>query len=459
MSSRPYALPLENVIDMLVDVICVVRADTEIVYVSAASTRIFGYTPEEMIGRKMSEFMHPDHRERTLEHAQQVMEDAAPAYFENVYVRKDGSLVDLMWTARWSPGDGVRVAVARDITGRKRAESLQAALYAISEAAHTAADLLALFERIHGIIGGLLPARNFFVALHDAERDELSFPYFVDAHDATPAPRPLDSGTLSGEVIRTGQPLLLRSDDPQPAVASIAAIIGSEPLAWLGVPLTGQRGVIGALVVQSYTGDVRYSEADQQLLQFVSTQVAAAIERKQIEARLTHMARYDHLTDLPNRALFRDRLQNALARARRELERLAVLYLDLDRFKEINDQLGHAAGDLLLREVARRLGGCVRESDTVGRLGGDEFAVLLPRIVKPEDAMAVAEKIRRELHQVFELAGRPAMVSASVGIALYPDHGENEDDLLKLADDAMYATKRRGGNRVLMSSTPPPADA
>jgi PAS domain S-box-containing protein len=131
MTPDPCPVPLANVIDLLVDAICVVRADTEIVFISAASERIFGYRPEEMIGRHMSEFMHPDDRERTLLHAQQLVTSGAPGYFENRYVRKDGRVVDLMWTARWSAQDGVRVAVARDITGRKRAESMQAALYAM----------------------------------------------------------------------------------------------------------------------------------------------------------------------------------------------------------------------------------------------------------------------------------------------------------------------------------------
>lgn len=458
MTPEECPVPLANVIDLLVDAVCVVRADTEIVFVSAASERIFGYRPQEMIGRRMSEFMHPDDRERTLRHAQNLMADDTPGYFENRYVRKDGSVVDLMWTARWSPEDGVRVAVARDITGRKRAESMQAALYDISEAAHTAADLDALFRRVHEIIAGLLPARNFFVALYDAGRDELSFPYCVDDHDTAPEPLPLDSGTLSAEVVRSGRPLLLRSDDVASVSERVQAIMaqvppGHAPLAWLGVPLVAQHGVIGALVVQSYTGDVTYREDDIHLLQFVSTQVAAAIERKQVEARLNHMARYDQLTDLPNRALFHDRLQNALARARRDLERVGILFLDLDRFKEINDRRGHAVGDRLLCEVARRLSACVRESDTVGRLGGDEFAVLLPRITQPVDAMAVAEKIRRALQRPFELDGQQATISGSIGLTLYPDHGESEDVLLKLADDAMYAAKRCGGNRLLMSAT------
>ena len=457
MASLRYPLPLANVIDLLVDAVCVVNLASEFVFVSAASEQIFGYRPEEMIGRCMLDFMHPEDRARTLEHVDRLMDGAAPPHFENRYLRKDGSVVHIMWTARYSPEDGVRVAVARDITGRRHAEAMQAALYAISEAAHAAADLMALFQRVHAIVDGLLPARNCFVALYDAERDELSFPYFIDDHDTPPAPRRLDSGALSGEVIRSSTPLLLRSDDAAHPNERVRAILarrppGRAPLAWLGVPLIAHQRAIGALVVQSYTGDVTYGERDLQLLQFVSTQVAAAIERKRTEARLSHMARFDHLTDLPNRMLFRDRLQNALARARREVDRLAVLYLDLDRFKDVNDQRGHAAGDRLLCEVSNRLAACVRESDTVGRLGGDEFAVLLPRIGRPDDALGVAEKIRRAMQEPFALGDVAANISASIGIALFPDHSDDEDGLLQLADDAMYLVKHEGGNRLLMTA-------
>ncbi len=463
MTPPGYLPPLANVIDLLVDAVCVVNDQHEFVYVSASSEQIFGYRPEEMIGRAMTDFMHPDDRQSTLAQVAAVVDGTASPHFENRYIRKDGSVVHVMWTARHSPEDGVRVAVARDITGRKRSDSLQSALYAISEAAHAAADLTELFRRVHAIVGGLLPARNCFVALYDEIEGMLSFPYFIDEFDPPPEPRRLDSGTLSGEVIRSGKPLLFRSDDIEYACESVRGVIarrppGQAPLAWLGVPLIAPRGVIGALVVQSYSGEVTYGENDLQLLQFVSTQVAAAIERKQIQAQINHMALYDHLTDLPNRTLFRDRLATALSLARREVGRVAMLYLDLDRFKDINDQRGHSTGDHLLREVSRRLLGCVRESDTVARLSGDEFAVLLPRIEQPEDALRVAEKLRRAMHQPFDMPGGPAQVSASIGVALYPDHGESEDALLKLADDAMYAAKRRGGNRLLMSLVPSAAD-
>jgi diguanylate cyclase (GGDEF)-like protein/PAS domain S-box-containing protein len=443
--------PLANVLDLLLDAICVVDLEGRFVFASAACEQIFGYTPEEMVGRSMIDMVHPQDRARTLARAADVIAGIAQAHFENRYLRKDGRIVHIMWSARWSEADRVRIAVARDITERKRADTMQAALYAISEAAHSSGDLLSLFGHIHQIVGELLPAINFFVALYDAQRDELSFPYYVDQHDQAPAPRKLDSGTLSGEVIRSGQALLVTPDTRVLLPDGIAPTVGTDPLDWLGVPLISQQRVLGALVVQSYSGDVRYTEEDKVLLQFVSTQVAAAIERKQTQTWLQYLARHDPLTGLPNRELFHDRLQTALTRARREQSRMALLYIDLDRFKQVNDGFGHATGDLLLREVGARLRQCVRESDTVGRLGGDEFVVLLPTIEELDDASLVAEKIRHALNRPFEIDGRQVHISSSIGISVHPEQGDEKQQLIQHADRAMYGAKERGGNQSMLA--------
>ncbi len=166
--------------------------------------------------------------------------------------------------------------------------------------------------------------------------------------------------------------------------------------------------------------------------------------RKQAEEKTRFLAYHDALTGLPNRALFNDRLAQAIAHARRRKEGLAVLFLDLDRFKEINDTLGHHAGDELLRLVAQRLVGCVRDTDTVARLGGDEFTLVLEEIKHAEDAEAVAREILAALAEPATLEGETVRTSASIGISLYPEHGKQHEVLLRHADAAMYAAKQAG---------------
>ncbi|MES3007649.1 MAG: diguanylate cyclase [Pseudomonadota bacterium] len=433
--------PLSDLMDLLMDAVCIVDADGRFVYLSAACNHIFGYSVDEMIGKPMLEMVHPADRERTEAMAGQITAGQPMNGFENRYIRKDGRIAHVRWSARWSDVDQVRIAVAHDITERKRKESVQTALYEISEAAHTADDLPELYRLTHKTIANLLPAENFFIALYDQDKDELSFPYFIDEHDTPPDPLPLNSDALCAEVIRSGGSLLLTGetlerDDPR-------LVLGTQSLDWLGVPLKNHQHTMGALVVQTYSGDIHYTEDDKELLQFVSTQVASAILRKQLHARLLYAAGHDALTGLANRALFQDRLQSIMARVRREHARFAVLYIDLDNFKDVNDAYGHGIGDQLLQEVARRLRGCIRESDTIARFGGDEFVVLLDSIVLPSHAMHVARKINAALAFPFELNGQQLQVRPSIGVAVYPEDGDDATELLRHADEAMYASKRR----------------
>lgn len=172
-------------------------------------------------------------------------------------------------------------------------------------------------------------------------------------------------------------------------------------------------------------------------------------ERKINEERMQYLAHYDSLTNLPNRALFFDRLRQAVIHARREHELLALMFVDLDKFKSVNDTLGHHVGDLLLKEVALRLRTCIRESDTAARIGGDEFVVLLPSIQAERDAIAVAEKILEAVTAPCELDGHEVRIGVSIGIAVYPAHGKNDEALLTNADAAMYQAKHGGGPSIM----------
>jgi diguanylate cyclase (GGDEF)-like protein len=169
--------------------------------------------------------------------------------------------------------------------------------------------------------------------------------------------------------------------------------------------------------------------------------------------KANYVAHHDHLTGLPNRTLFSDRLQQALAIAKRDKGNFAIMFIDLDKFKPVNDVFGHHIGDLLLKEAAERMLECIRESDTVARLGGDEFVVLLPFIENEQDALLVAEKIRHILNQPFALLGNQMSISSSTGIVVYPEHGSNEAELTKNADVAMYHVKESGRNAVMLFNT------
>ncbi|MDH5639723.1 MAG: GGDEF domain-containing response regulator [Nitrospira sp.] len=180
--------------------------------------------------------------------------------------------------------------------------------------------------------------------------------------------------------------------------------------------------------------------------ELLTRSIRYAIERKRAEERLTYLAQYDQLTGLVNRTLFRDRLIHAMARSKRLQQPMGLMLLDLDRFKPVNDTLGHEAGDKILKAVADRLKECVREVDTVARMGGDEFTIILEGFFHEDDVTRVAERITKSLSEPFCLGANQASIGVSIGITIYPNDDQEIDDLLRHADAAMYRAKQRGGN-------------
>ncbi|HKW37297.1 MAG TPA: EAL domain-containing protein [Burkholderiales bacterium] len=211
------------------------------------------------------------------------------------------------------------------------------------------------------------------------------------------------------------------------------------------VPIFGTAGTYGILSAHA-RAELRFGPDDASFLQSVANILAVAIERKNAQERLERLAQFDSLTGLPNRQLFHDRLLKTMAHARRGGSPMAVLFIDLDRFKLVNDTQGHSAGDKLLQEAALRLLQCVRSGDTVGRFGGDEFGAIVTDLAKPGDAGVVAQKVLDTLAQPFNLDAHDTYVSASIGITLFPADGDNPEALVMNADTAMYRAKEQGRN-------------
>jgi diguanylate cyclase (GGDEF)-like protein len=180
--------------------------------------------------------------------------------------------------------------------------------------------------------------------------------------------------------------------------------------------------------------------------ELLARSVRYAIERKRTEERLTYLAQYDHLTGLVNRSLFRDRLVQAMARSKRLQQPIGLMLLDLDRFKAVNDTLGHDVGDELLKAVSERLKGCVREVDTVARMGGDEFTIILEGVASETSIVVVAKRIAESISTSFDLKGHSVTIGVSIGITVYPHDDHGVDELLRHADSAMYRAKQHGGS-------------
>lgn len=214
------------------------------------------------------------------------------------------------------------------------------------------------------------------------------------------------------------------------------------------IPLVVLSGVSDqALALQAVQqGAQDYLVKGQGHPELLARAVRYAIERKRTEERLTYLAQYDHLTGLVNRSLFRDRLIQAMARSKRLHQPIGLMLLDLDRFKAVNDTLGHDIGDELLKAVSERLKSCVREVDTVARMGGDEFTIILEGVPSEASIVVVAKRITESISSAFELKGHSVSIGVSIGITVYPHDDQGIDELLKHADEAMYRAKQQGGS-------------
>lgn len=370
----------------------------------------------------------------------------------------------------------------REIVHRERNEKIQRALYHIAEQAGDSGREKLFYRTIHLELGRLLYADNFYIALLTDENRSLEFAYYVNEYDP-PSPKRVLRNGLTEYVLQVETDVLLDKSQIQRLIEKGAiSVRGRLPYAWLGVPLRCEGNTLGVMVVQSYRSDCIYQQPDAELMRFVSNQIASSLERKRalaslreskstleqrvlertwalekeiavrkaVEEQLKHEVLHDHLTGLPNRAYLMERLDHLFLRDIHgdDTRRLhAIMFLDIDAFKSINDAYGHHLGDMILREVSRRLAESVRSPDIAARLAGDEFAVLLQDIGQKEDALKVVRRFQGFLRKPIVVAGQSMDVTTSIGIAYFDETTTSASELLSFADNAMYQAKSSGRNR------------
>ncbi|AYM85442.1 MULTISPECIES: diguanylate cyclase domain-containing protein [Pseudoalteromonas] len=383
-------------------------------------------------------------------------------------------------------------ALNLEIEQRKRALQRQQILFKISELATQAQNLDDAYVKIHQIIKTITYAENLYIALYNKETGWISFPYCVDEFKDNTEPRPFAKG-YSELVISSEQTQLIHPSRAKELLES-GDVQRNKPVpeeqmatSWLGAPLKTSQGVIGLIACQAYNNNHIFSKDDCELITFVSHQIATVLqtklatqalksshqeleyrvnektkalqqanlhlqmqidERKKVEQQLYHDAHHDSLTGLPNRSLFLTQLEKTLQHYHRFPDHhFAVLFIDLDKFKDINDQLGHHAGDQFLISVADLFSHCIREHDLLARLGGDEFVILLTHLTELQQAEDVADRIINIMKKPFCSKGTCIQSGASIGITYSNSSYQHTDEIIRDADAAMYYAKNAGRDR------------
>ncbi|MBC8006551.1 MAG: diguanylate cyclase [Prolixibacteraceae bacterium] len=394
--------------------------------------RIFGHTAVEMIGNSRACLIPEFLKDEDAKIMKQVIEGKATVNRETVLQHKDGKFIDV--AVSFSPvveGDKVvrLTVVVSDITDRKRMERAlmeserkqrqRAAELRIVLDAVPAAVCIANDAECKSITGNRmaydllrLPQGSNLAVAESEGAKPLAFRMFRNGRALEAHELPVQMATFRGIEVRDFEQDVVFDD------GSIRHLIGNA--APLRDPSGKVYGAVGAFI------DIT--------------------TRRNMEEQIRRMAHFDALTNLPNRILLMDRLEQALAISQRNHSKTSVIFMDLDHFKTINDSRGHHVGDMLLQQVAERIRGALREVDTVSRLGGDEFVMVLPELRHTEDATTIAQKLLHALDEDFFISGDKLRISTSLGISIYPDHASDASTLIRIADKAMYHAKQAGRN-------------
>ncbi|MEP7061529.1 MAG: EAL domain-containing protein [Betaproteobacteria bacterium] len=437
----------------------VMASDVEetISYWNAAAQQLYGWTAAEAIGRKMLDMVRPASHAH-VSGALRAVNDGRIWRGEKVGHRRDGSTFPAHLTlapVQDAQGEIVGVvSVSRDISEFKHAEQViragarqQGLIAAFGQRALANAQLDTLLEDATAtVVDGLetpfcrilelapdghslvsRTARGFGEASHGR--------HAIENVADTPEHRVVTSQLpVVVDDYTTDQGFAIPVDLAQHGIHSGACVI-----------IGGANGPFGVLA--AHAREVAHFSVDGvNFLQSVANTLTTAIDRIAADELVAYLAQFDALTGLPNRSLFRDRLAMALTYAQRNASNVGVMFVDLDRFKDVNDTYGHVSGDQVLAAVGERLRLCVRGGDTVGRLGGDEFAIVLSNLARADDANLVAQQIVDAMARPFDVDGHDVILTASIGIAVYPSDGEDPTTLLRNADAAMYLAKEQGRN-------------
>jgi len=447
-----------SIVEMAAVGIAQVDANGRFMFANPWLSELLGYEPLDLQGSSVSRICHPeDHEVSDADRARLWAGKVSAFQSEERYLHKDGSTVWLRLSVavkRTPAGEPQYDIVAyEDITGRKREEQLLRLEHSVTRCLAEADTESSALQSLMRVLcenqgwpcgeywsvdeqAGVLRLAGFWENLGPELRH-----LFKQAHEYVFAP----GVGLAGRVWETGEPMWIAdvSTDERMLRKELAREAGLRGAFLFPVITAGKTmGVFSFWSRSIREPEERMLEA----IRVVGSQIGQFLRRKQAEEYMQYLATHDGLTRLPNRVMFSELLNVSIESARRYKRQFAVEFIDLDRFKLVNDTLGHEAGDMLLREISTRLKATLRASDVVARLGGDEFVVLLQEVADAHEAGEVARKILAAIGEPVVIAGQACQVSGSIGISIFPADAQDEQTLMKYADAAMYAAKAAGRN-------------
>ncbi len=432
---------LRHFFDISQALLCVTDVSGRLVRLSPSWQDVLGWDPGPMVGHHFLEFLHPDDAEHTLAALQAAADpDVAPEPIVNRYRHADGSYRTLSWLTRTAREGDVVWCVAQDVTGAEvRARQQQL----VADLGRRALDAVPHQELLQDIVDGVatalsLPVVSVLELTPDGAHLQISRAHGMGEHSDDLLQ--IDQTTLSGQAVLSSVPV--QSTDVQ-ASGGNPLQVAVQARGAVSVPIRLRGALWGALSCADGVPR-QFTEDEVRFLQQVAHIVGAAVDRRETEVTLQHIATHDRLTGLPNRDLFRLFVEGALERSTATHHPVGLLLCDLDGFKDVNDSLGHEAGDEVLRQLSARLSGAVGPEDTVARLGGDEFAICLVGRHTEVDVLGMADTIIRAMRQPFALPDMQVPLSTSIGVVVSPTHGRDATTLLRHADIAMYRAKANG---------------
>lgn len=425
---------------------------SEVIYINDAYQKLMGFTSDQLLHTPPRIRSGPLTDPVIAKQIVQAFHNNTPIRTELLEYASDGTPVWIEFSAlsitdaadRWSH----RVSWRRDIRARKRAENLNDARNRLLEMLLRGETLEGVFAHLAHLLEGQAGGFCTVSVFEDGMFRFLGTPSLPS--EIRDMLNSLELGRYYGDwLIPALEQGLIVADDLQHdqnwvSVRELATRLGVQSI-WCA-PIRSGEGALLGMVGWAFREIKQPEKDDHELLEMAQRLGAVCMEHRQMAAQIAFQAQHDTLTQLPNRALLNERLGLAIARAARREECIALLFIDLDGFKQVNDTLGHAIGDELLRSIADRLGRGIRSGDTLARIGGDEFALLLPDLKTTSDAAKIAEGMLNLFQTPFKLENHEVYVTASIGIANYPDDGRDAATLLQHSDTAMYRAKRAGKN-------------